>query len=371
MSTKPAANMKGFEYNVLASRVIFGSGSVRKLPAELQRLKVSRSLLLSTPGKCHWTNQLSELIKDASLSVAGIFPHAKAHTPVPVTEEATGLLNAAAADCVVSIGGGSVIGLGKAISIRTGVPHISIPTTYSGSEMTPILGESQDGIKNTRSDPRILPAVVIYDVDFTTTLPPTICGTSGINAIAHAVEALYSQNTNPITSMLALEGIKALAAALPQIVQDPTSQAPRDQALYGAWLCGTVLGSSSMGLHHKLCHVLGGAMSLPHAETHTIVLPHALSYNAPAIPEKMAKLATVLPGSNGDALKGLQLLMAKLPVPRALKDLGMKESDVDKATEIATRNQYPNPRALEPEWIHELIRRAWAGEPAEANLSNM
>ncbi|KAJ6443671.1 hypothetical protein O9K51_04850 [Purpureocillium lavendulum] len=360
--------MQEFEYNVLPSRVVFGSGSVKKLPAEMQRLGVSRPLLLSSPTKSHWTNQLSDLIRAASMPAAGTFSNATAHTPVTVTEEATALLTSVAADCVVSIGGGSVIGLGKAISIRTGVPHISIPTTYSGSEMTPILGESQDGVKTTRSDPRILPAVVIYDVDLTMTLPPAICSTSGINAIAHAVEALYARNTNPIISTLALEGVKALAEALPRIVEAPTARDPRDQALYGAWLCGTVLGSSSMGLHHKLCHALGGSMSLPHAETHTVVLPQALSYNAPAIPEQMAKLATVLPGSNGDALAGLELLIGKLPVPRALRELGMKESDIDRASEIATRNQYPNPQPLEPEWIRELIRRAWAGEPAKADL---
>ncbi|KKO96607.1 hypothetical protein THAR02_11291 [Trichoderma harzianum] len=360
--------MKEFEYNVLPSRVVFGSGSVKKLPDEMERLKVSRPLLLSTPGKSHWTNQLFDLIQGASMAAAGTFAQAKAHTPIPVTEEATALLNSVAADCVISIGGGSVVGLGKAISIRTGVPHISIPTTYAGSEMTPHLGETQDGIKTTRSDPKILPEVVIYDVDFTMTLPPAICSSSGINAIAHAIEALYATNVSPIISMLALEGIKALAESLPQIVQDSSAKSPREKALYGSWLCGTVLGSSSMGLHHKLCHVLGGSISLPHAETHTIVLPHALSYNAPAIPEQMAKLAAVLPGSSGDALSGLELLIGKLSVPRALRDLGMKEGDVDKATEIATRNQYPNPRALEPEWIHELIRRAWAGETAKADL---
>ncbi|KAB5582989.1 putative maleylacetate reductase [Coniochaeta sp. 2T2.1] len=360
--------MEEFEYNVLPSRVIFGSGSIKKLPAEIERLSVSRPLLLSTPGKSNYTNQLSDILETASITVAGTFPHAIAHTPTSVTGEATTFLDSVEADCLVSIGGGSVVGLGKAVSIRKGVPHISIPTTYSGSEMTPILGETHNGNKTTRSDPKILPAVVIYDADFTMTLPPAICSTSGINAIAHAIEALYAKNANPITSMLALEGIKALAEALPQIVRDPKSRAPRDQALYGAWLCGTVLGSSSMGLHHKLCHVLGGSFALPHAETHTIVLPHALSYNAPAIPEQMAKLATVLPGSNGDALNGLELLLEKLQAPRALKDLGMKESDIDKATEIATGNQYPNPRALELEWVRELIRRAWAGETAKANL---
>ncbi|KAF4958672.1 hypothetical protein FGADI_2222 [Fusarium gaditjirri] len=360
--------MKDFVYAILANRVVFGSGSIRKLPAEIKRLQVSRPLLLCTPGKSHLADQLSNIIKDASLDVAGIFPHATAHTPTPVTERGTAFLDSVSADCVVSIGGGSVVGLGKAISIRSGVPHISIPTTYSGSEMTPILGETKDGLKTTRSDPKILPAVVIYDVDLTLTLPPTICSTSGINAIAHAVEALYAQNTNPITSILALEGVKSLAEALPQIVESPDSKAPRDQALYGAWLCGTVLGNSSMGLHHKICHVLGGSFGLPHAETHTVMLPHSLSYNAPRIPEPMAKLATVFPGSEGDALKGLGLLMGKLPVPRGLKDLGMKESDIERAAQIATSNQYPNPRPLEFNWIFELLRRACAGEPAKADL---
>ncbi|TWU76298.1 hypothetical protein ED733_005568 [Metarhizium rileyi] len=363
--------MKEFEYNGLPGRVIFGSGSVEKLPAEMERLGVSRPLVLSTPGRSPFANQLSHMIQDASITVAGTFTHAEPHTPTSVTDKAAVVLESVAADCVVSIGGGSVVGLGKAVSIRTGVPHISIPTTYSGSEVTPILGETHDGVKTTRSDPKALPAVVIYDADFTMTLPPSLCSTSGINAIAHAIEALYAANGNPMISLLALEGIKALAEALPRIIQDPGSRAPRDDALYGAWLCGTVLGSSSMGLHHKLCHVLGGSLALPHAETHAVVLPHALSYNAPAITDQMAKLAAVLPGSDGDALHGLELLLDKLQVPRALRDLGMKEGDVVKATEMATGNQYPNPRALEPEWIGELIRRAWAGETAKADLGSL
>ncbi|KAL5597178.1 hypothetical protein FOBRF1_010971 [Fusarium oxysporum] len=360
--------MKDFEYNVQTNRVVFGSGSIRKVPAEINRLHVSRPLLLCTPRKRNLADQLSDIIKDASLDVAGIFPHATAHTPTSVTDQGTAFLDSVSADCVVSVGGGSVIGLGKAISIRSGLPHISIPTTYSGSEMTPILGETQNGSKTTRSDPKILPAVVIYDVDLTITLPPIICSTSGINAIAHAIEALYAPNANPITSILALEGIKSLAEALPQIVENPDSKAPRDQALYGAWLCGTVLGNSSMGLHHKICHVLGGSFGLPHAETHTVMLPHSLSYNAPCIPEQMAKLAAVLPGSDGDASKGLELLLRKLPVPHGLRDLGMKESDIERAAQIATSNQYPNPRPLEFKWVFELLRRAWAGEPGKANL---
>ena len=268
----------------------------------------------------------------------------------------------------MSIGGGSTTGLGKAISIRTGLPHISIPTTYAGSEMTPILGETQDGKKTTRSDPKILPGTVLYDVDLTMTLPKVLSATSGVNAIAHAVEALYARNTNPIISLLALEGTKALAESLPEIITDPQSRSARERAQYGAWLCGTCLGSVGMALHHKLCHTLGGSFDLPHAETHTIVLPHALSYNAPAIPDAMSRLATVLPGSNGDATKGLNVLLESLEVKRGLKEFGMKEEDIDKAAEIAVSNPYWNPRPVEEGPIRELIRRAWAGEPAKADL---
>ena len=290
------------------------------------------------------------------------------HTPASVTEEALDYARKSQADCVVSIGGGSTTGLGKAISIRTGLPHISIPTTYAGSEMTPILGETQDGKKTTRSDPKILPGTVLYDVDLTMTLPKGLSATSGVNAIAHAVEALYARNTNPIISLLALEGTKALAESLPEIITDPQSRSARERAQYGAWLCGTCLGSVGMALHHKLCHTLGGSFNLPHAETHTIVLPHALSYNAPAIPDAMSRLATVLPGSNGDATKGLNVLLESLEVKRGLKEFGMKEEDIDRAAEIAVSNPYWNPRPVEEGPIRELIRRAWAGEPAKADL---
>ncbi|KAK5000129.1 hypothetical protein LTR66_000954 [Elasticomyces elasticus] len=359
--------MDSFEYNVNPGRIVFGSGSINKLPEEIKRLNASSPLLLSTSRGTKYTNKLAEILRRASIEPAGTFNNAVTHTPVSVTDQAMESMEQKTADCVVSIGGGSVVGLGKPLSIRTGLPHICIPTTYAGSEMTPILGETDAGKKVTRTDPNVLPAVVIYDVDLTMTLPIAVCTTSGVNAIAHAVEALYAKNTNPILSLLALEGVKVLAEALPPIIQDPSSKPTRERALYGAWLCGTCLGFSAMGLHHKICHTLGGSFGLPHAETHTIVLPHALSYNAPAIAKQMRDLATVLPDSEGDALKGLSLLLKSLNAPRALRDFGMKESDVDRAVGLVMGAQYSNPRALEREGVRELLRRAWAGETARAD----
>ncbi|KAH0284637.1 maleylacetate reductase [Aureobasidium namibiae CBS 147.97] len=347
-------------------KVLFGSKSVTKLPDEIKRLGNSSPLILTSKGRNGVAHGqlLAKILTDASTTPAAILNTAVMHTPKPVTEEALERLKSQAADCIVSIGGGSVIGLGKALSIRTGLKHICIPTTYSGSEMTPILGETDNGRKVTRSDPKILPDFVIYDVDLTMSLPAAVCSCSGVNAMAHAVESLYAVNTTPAISKLALEGIKGLAEALPEIVQDPTDRSARERAQHAAWLCGVCLGSSAMALHHKLCHTLGGSFDLPHAETHTIVLPHAVAYNAPAIADTMEKLASVLPGSEGDAIRGLNVLLEKLEVSRALKDFGMREEDIDKATEITMSLQYANPRPMEQDGIRELIRRAWAGEPA-------
>ncbi|KAF3933052.1 hypothetical protein ABW20_dc0107301 [Dactylellina cionopaga] len=355
-----------FTYTSNPSRVIFGTGTLAKLTSELSRQNLKAPLILCTPHQVSHAEHVASLLP----AVAGTFAEATMHTPTHITQKALAYAQSTNSDSIISIGGGSTIGLGKAISIRTGLPHVCIPTTYAGSEMTPILGETEDGRKTTRSDPRILPGTVIYDVDLTMTLPAGLSATSGVNAIAHAVEALYSSTANPITILLALEGIKSLANSLPTIVKDPGNATARSQALYGAWLCASCLGTVGMALHHKLCHTLGGSFNLPHAETHTIVLPHALAYNSTAIPSDMlAKLADALPESDGDPVNGLNILLNKLGVKRALKDYGMKEEDVEKAAEIATSNPYYNPREIKKAEIQELIRRAVVGEEARADIS--
>ncbi|KAK0640395.1 Maleylacetate reductase [Lasiodiplodia hormozganensis] len=375
--------MQPFEYNANPARVIFGPGTLKQLPAELARLRVAAPLLLSTPQQLAQAESLQSLLlassssdSDKPITPAGIFAEATMHTPTSVTERALEVVRQSRADAVVSVGGGSTIGLGKALAVRTGLPHVCVPTTYAGSEMTPILGETSEEVgeggekkkaKTTRSDPKILPGTVIYDVELTMTLPAGLSATSGVNAIAHAVEAIYARNTNPIITLLALEGTKALATSLPTIIQNPSDTAARTSAQYGAWLCGTCLGSVGMALHHKLCHALGGTLDLPHAETHTIVLPHALAYNAPALPEETLKrLADALPGSEGDPVRGLNVLLGRLGVKRALRDLGMEESGIDVVADVAVRNPYWNPRPVEREGVREVIRRAWAGEEARA-----
>lgn len=367
LSTPVYSNMEDFTYTQNPSRVIFGSGTLKQIPAELVRQNLSKPLILSTPQQISHAELVKSLL--VGVTVAGIFSNATMHTPTEVTDEALAYVTTTGADSIISIGGGSTIGLGKAIGIRTGLPHICIPTTYAGSEMTPILGETAAGVKKTRSDPKILPGTVVYDVDLTMTLPVSMSSTSGINAIAHAVEALYATNANPITSLLALEGIRALAAALPQLVASPQSVDARKLALYGAWLCGSCLGSVGMSLHHKLCHTLGGTFNLPHAQTHTIVLPHALAYNFPKLkPDVQKRLGDAFPESYGDPIRGLNALLEKLGVEKSLKAYGMKEEDINKAADIAVSNPYANPRQVVREEIKEVIRRAWAGEPARQDL---
>jgi maleylacetate reductase len=336
-----------FIYAALPTRVIFGRGKISEVATEAMRLGMKRPLVITTQHQAH---SGQDIIK-ASGGVA--FAGAAMHTPLNVTEEALTLVRAEGCDGTIALGGGSSTGLGKAIALRTDLPQLVIPTSYAGSEMTNILGETADGAKTTKRDPKIQPESVIYDADLLDTLPDSFAATSGMNAIAHAVEGLYAVDGNPIVSLMAEEGIRALATALPK------GKAGHDEALYGAWLCATVLGSVSMALHHKLCHVLGGSFNLPHAETHTVILPHATAYNTEGSPDAMARIYRAL-GSK-TAAAGLYDLAQKLGAPLTLKELGMPEEGLDKATDIAVANPYPNPRALERNALRQLLDDAYHG----------
>ncbi len=339
--------MNPFIYTALPVRVIFGRGKVAETAAEARRLGIRRPLVITTP---HQAESAAGIVKETG-GVA--FAGAAMHTPVSVTEKAMAMLRAEGCDGTIALGGGSSTGLGKAIALRTDLPQLVIPTSYAGSEMTNILGETANGAKVTKRDARIQPESVIYDPDLLDTLPPLFAATSGMNAIAHAVEGLYAADGNPIVSLMAVEGIRALASALPR------AKAGQDEALYGAWLCGAVLGSAAMALHHKLCHVLGGTFDLPHAETHTVILPHATAYNAPAAEEAMRRIAQVL--GTASAAQGLFDLAQKLGAPLALRDIGMPESGLDRAADIAVANPYPNPRNLERGAIRQLLDDAFHG----------
>ena len=347
-----------FTFESFPCRVVFGSGTLSAARSEVERLGAKRVLVLATPRQ---EAECKRLGSSLGALYAGVFLGAAMHTPVETTDRAIVALKEHGADCVIALGGGSATGLGKALALRTGVNQLCIPTTYAGSEMTPILGETKDGLKTTVRDPAVLPEAVIYDVDLTLTMPVHLAVTSGFNAIAHAVEALYARDTNPVTSLMAEDGIRALAGALPVIAANPADRKARSDALYGAWLCGLCLGTVGMALHHKLCHTLGGTFDLPHAETHTIVLPHALAYNAPAVPDAMERIGRAI--GVADTAQGLYELAKRLNAKLALRDFGMPKAGIEKAADLAVTNSYWNPRPLDRDAIRDLIARAWAGEP--------
>lgn len=347
---------RSFVYTALPSRVIFGAGARESVVEELERLRCKRVFLLSGPQGADDAGKLQELLGSRAI---GRFAGAVMHTPLEVTEYALQAVHAQRADVLIALGGGSATGLSKAIALRTDLPQIVIPTTYAGSEMTPILGETAAGRKTTVRDLKVLPEVVIYDVELTYTLPAGLSATSGMNAIAHAIEALYAKDGSPIVSIMATEAIGALARALPAIAADPRDEVARSDALYGAWLCGSVLGSVGMALHHKLCHVLGGSFNLPHAETHAVVLPHATAFNAETEPEKLAPVAALL--DNGGPGQGLYDLAKRIGAPTSLKELGLPSEAIDRAADIAMEQPYWNPRALTRVGIRALLDDAWHG----------
>lgn len=351
--------MKRFSYSPATTRVVFGSGARYDLPLEAARLGRTRLLLLSTAEQSEQALEIASALGD---KVVGHFGEATMHTPIEVTEKAMALVDALSVDGILAIGGGSTIGLGKAIAIRTDLDQIVLPTTYAGSEMTPILGQTEKGIKTTQSDPRVRPEVAIYDVDLTLGLPVEMSISSALNAVAHAVEALYAHDGNPITSLMAVEGIEAVARGLPGIVRDQRDEEARSSVLYGAWLCGICLGGVAMGLHHKLCHSLGGAFNLPHAETHAVILPHAIAYNRSRIGGALDRLRASF---GPDIALGLYEFSKTLGAPTSLRALGMPQSGIGDAAKLALAKPYPNPRPLEEAPIRALIERAWAGEPPE------
>ncbi|NGO07753.1 maleylacetate reductase [Streptomyces sp. HC44] len=351
-------NVPDFSFESRPMRVVFRPGASTAAPAEeAARLGLRRLLVVS--GR--QSSVTARAVADSLGSLcAGLHAEARMHVPAEVADLAVEVARAAGADGCVAVGGGSAIGLGKAIALRTHLPLIAVPSTYSGSEMTSVWGVTEHGIKRTGRNPAVLPRSVVYDPELTLTLPVALSMTSGINAVAHAAEALYAPDTSPLVALMAEEGVRAMTSALPLVAADPEAMGPRSRALYGAWLCGSCLGATTMGLHHKLCHVLGGTFGLPHAETHTVVLPHALAYNAPAVHEAIAVLNRALRTDN--APHALWDLAGRLGAPRSLAQLGLTDDDLTVAAGQTAAEAYPNPRTVTMGGALEVLRAAYAGQ---------
>jgi maleylacetate reductase len=348
--------MRSFTYDALPGRVVFGLGSVEGVPDEVERLGASRVLMLHDVSVKDVADDLGERLGSR---LAGAFTDIQQHVPEEAVEAAGRAARDVDADCAVTIGGGSTTGFGKVVALRLELPLIAVPTTYAGSEMTPIYGITSGGRKNTWRDLRVLPKIVVYDPALTVSLPPFVTGPSGINAIAHCVEALYGKGANPITSLMAEEGLRALARGIPRAVREPADLEARSDALYGAYLAGASLAAVGMAVHHRICHVLGGTFGLSHGDVNSVILPHAARFNQEAAPEALDRAARAL-GVN-DAATGLFDFALEVGAPTSLKQLGMREQDLAEAARLSADPPPWNPRPVDAEGIAALLKDAFVG----------
>ena len=342
-----------FVYDALPGRVVFGVGSVEHLGGEVDRLGAGRVLAIA--GK----RAIDGLVERLGGRWAASFTDVQQHIPVEAAARAVAAASEAGADCLVAMGGGSATGMAKAVALEREVPIVAVPTTYAGSEVTPIYGLTGPEGKRTGRDPRVLPRTVVYDPALTTGLPAEVTGPSGMNALAHCVEALYAPGANPVTSLLATEGARALHRGLPGAVADPGDLAARSDALLGAWLAGTALAAAGIGIHHQLCHLLGGAYRLPHAELHAVVLPHAVHFVTPAARPQLARLAGGL--GVDDVAGGIWDLGRRLGTPASLAELGLAEAELDRAAAQAVARVVQTPRRAGVSELRAVLEAAWQG----------
>jgi alcohol dehydrogenase class IV len=348
--------MRSFTFDALPGRVVFGIGSLSGLPDEVDRLGATRVLVFADPTTKEIADEAAESL---GARFAGIFTDIELHVPVEAVADARRAAEAAGADCLVTIGGGTTTGFGKAVALDGGIPLIAVPTTYAGSEMTPIYGITSNGMKRTARDLRVLPKAVLYDPALTTSIPPEVTGPSGMNALAHCVEALYAKEANPITSLMAEESIRALVRGIPGSVRDPEDIDARSDALYGAYLAGAALAVVGMALHHRICHVLGGTYGLAHGEVNAVILPHAARFNQSAAPEALDRVARAIGVEN--AAEGLFDLAVSIGAPTSLAALGMRRSDLKEAARLVADPPPWNPRPVSPNDVFRLLEDAFAG----------
>src|ERR1700722_3177456 len=358
-----------FVHDTLPQRVCFGSGeAASSLGREIARLGAGRVMLIASENTMHLADEIA-----AGVPVALRHDEVVMHVPVEVAERARAAAARSDVDALVSVGGGSTTGLAKAIAMTSGLPMVAVPTTYAGSEATPVWGLTEGARKTTGTDLAVLPKVIVYDAALTTSLPVELSVASGLNALAHCVDAMWGPSADPINAALAAEGIRSLAAGLPEVVADPCGLEGRERALYAAYLSAAAFASAGSALHHKICHVLGGKYNLPHAQTHATVLPYVLAFNGPAAPDAERRIAAAF-GAAGlasgagttTALGGLVALKRELSAPRALADYGFTEDCIAEAAEAILPSVPPsNPRPVTAADLRALLRAAWSGSDPE------
>lgn len=352
--------MIDFQYKSLPWNIVFAVGALERLPEELDKLGKSRALVLTTPNQADEGNRIVDMLDHRA---AGLFDQTMMHVPHHTLAAAREMASELGVDCTVALGGGSTTGLGKALAATEGIDNIVIPTSYAGSEMTDIWAVTEADRKVTKRHVSVVPTLTIYDPALTLTLPPKFAASSGLNAMAQAVVNVATDKPNPIISSMALSGIQALAESLPIILDEPENLDARSKALYGASMAGAALGTGITSLHHRLCHTFGGTFNTPHAETHAILLPHSVAFNTEAAAEGTRLVAEALGAGTGadSAARGIHELAKRLGAPTKLSEIGIKQSDLDSAAQIATENPLNNPAPVNKELIRALLENAYHG----------
>lgn len=349
--------MRPFVYDQLGGRIVFGAGTIDRVPGEVNHLAPGATVLLVADDMAKGeADQIEDACRGKVVTRIG---EIRPHVPVEDVERARRLVVDNDIEVVVTVGGGSTTGLGKAIVLEHDLPFLAVPTTYAGSEMTPIYGMTGGDVKRTGRDPKVKPDTVIYDVELTLELPMSVTAGSVMNALAHCVEALYAEERNPIVDVLALEGVTALSRGSHLVAEDPRGLEGRSDLQYGAYLAGSSLGSVGMAVHHRICHVLGGTYGLAHGDANAVMLPYVVAYNAPAEPDVMERLGHAL--GTDDAAIGLFDLARALGAPTSLAELGVEEDDLDDAAAMTVERGGYNPRPVELGWVRDLLGDAYAG----------
>ena len=352
--------MQPFEYEALPSRVIFGAGYLHRVAGEVERLGGQRVFLIHDPLTEEWAKKVAADLQ--GVADVRIWGQVQQHVPIDLAVPAREAVDAHGSDLVVSIGGGSSTGLAKAIALSHNLPILAVPTTYAGSEMTTIYGLTGDRHKQTGKSPQVLPKSVVYDPELTLGLPRGVTGPSAFNSLAHCVEALYAQGHNPVAGAIALEGVRAIAESLPRVMRQPGDVEARGDLLYGAMLGGMSLGATASGFHHKLCHILGGKFNLIHADTHSVILPHAVAFNAPALPREMKRLAESLGVPGGDPATALWELAKTSDIPTDLASLGLPREGLDEVAREILSEEKNNPVPLDEASVLRLLEAAYDGK---------
>lgn len=349
----------GYEQEILPGRVIFGAGRRSEVPTECERLGLRRLLVVGDP----WLGQtVEELVAGLGERCVATVTEVAQHVPAERAEACVATAKETGADGVVVVGGGSSTGLAKMVGLELGLPVLAVPTTLAGSEMTPIFGITEEGAKRTGRDLRVLPRVVVYDPELQLSLPASLTAVSGMNALAHCVEALWLPTATPVTDAIATEGIARLARGLPASVARPLDLDARALALSGAQLAGMAFGALGSGLHHKACHVLGGSFGLPHAETHSAMVSQVTAYNASAAPTAMKRIDWALGAEGASPAAAIYDLASSIGATTSLAELGFFEGSIVQVVDALVAAPPPNPRSMDRDDLVAMFEAACRGE---------